>query len=93
MMMLESLGVLNKFPTFPKISSPYHYFRLPLDSPHDVHCAGQAVAAAEQRGARGLARVLRAAVLENNVTLFIKDVRMRSRPFRRFYRCRDRVTA
>jgi hypothetical protein len=84
---------LEKFPTFPKVLSPYHYFRVPLDNPHDVHCARQAVAAAEQRGARGLAWILRAAVLESNAKSFVRDVRLRTRPFRRFYRRPDLATA
>lgn len=54
MMMLASLGVLDKFPTFPKVRSPHHYFRVPLDNPHDLHCASQAIAAAEERGSHEL---------------------------------------
>jgi hypothetical protein len=83
MMMLASLGVLEKFPTFPKVRTPSHFVRCNWDCPHERRCAAQAIAFAEQRGAKGLAWAGRISLLASNAKRHARNARVRTRPFRR----------
>ena len=85
MMLLASLGVLENFPTFPKVRSPQHFLTCRWSSPHQFYCASQAIALAKERGDKALAWTGRASLQTSRVHKLIRNARLRSRALRKQY--------
>lgn len=88
MMMLESLGVLKEFKTFPSVRAPFHYLSCHFNSPHERFNARQIIATAESSGRSDLAWVGRFAMQRSVVDATLKRVRKFWRPVRRGMRMR-----
>ena len=93
MMLLASLGVLENFPTFPKVRSPHHFFACNWQSPHQLYCAAQAIAAAEERGDKALAWTGRVSLQMSRLHKLIRNTRKRSRSLRKKYLRNDQQPA
>lgn len=83
MMLLESLGVLESFQTFPRARAPYHYFSCRFHTLHERLCGRQAIAASVRNGRAGLAWAGRISMQRTKLKAIVKHARLRTRSFRR----------
>jgi hypothetical protein len=82
MLVLASLGVLDRFPTFPQTGSALHFLNSLWETPHERLFGGQAIREAAASGKAGLAWVGRVAMLTSRVRQVLGALKKRSRPFR-----------
>lgn len=92
MMILESLGVLQEFKTFPHAHAPSHYLSCRFNSPHERLCGRQIIATAESNGRKDLAWAGRIAMRRSKIAVTVKRLRKLSRPLRRRMRLGGRVS-
>lgn len=92
MMILESLGVLQEFKTFPHAHAPSHYLSCRFNSPHERLCGRQIIATAESNGRKDLAWAGRIAMQRSKIAVTVKRLRKLSRPLRRRTRLGGRVS-
>ncbi|MET1047154.1 MAG: hypothetical protein ABWX70_10715 [Hyphomicrobium sp.] len=83
MIMLDALGVLRNFTTFPPIRTPYHYLTCRFQSPHERLCGRQTIAIAAVNGRKDLAWIARVAMLASRLRMATKYLRNQVRPLRR----------
>ena len=86
MMILESLGVLQKFKTFPHAHAPSHYLSCRFNSPHERLCGRQIIATAESNGRKDLAWAGRIAMQRSEIDIAVKRLRKLSHSLRRWMR-------
>ncbi|RUO99199.1 hypothetical protein [Hyphomicrobium sp.] len=83
MMMLDALGALSKFKTFPPVRSSYHFLTCRWLTPHERLCGRQTIAIAAKNGRLDLVWAGRAAMLMSRLRLAVKSLRTRTRSLRR----------
>lgn len=86
MMILESLGVLQEFKTFPHAHAPSHYLSCRFYSPHERLCGRQIIATAKSNGRKDLAWAGRIAMQRSKIGIAAKRLHKLSRPLRRWTR-------
>jgi len=77
MLVLEALGVLDQFPTFPGVPSPRVFAGTSWQTPHERLFGRQAVEYAASRGASELARVGKTALARSRSEAVFREVRRR----------------
>ncbi len=82
MMILDALGVLEDFPTFPRVRTPYHFVNSLWETPHERLFGAQAISYAEANGRSGTAWAGRVAMQTSRVRTSLKRVKTASRPLR-----------
>jgi hypothetical protein len=83
MFVLDCLGVLEEFTTFPSIRSPSHFLRSRWETQHERLFGTQAIAYAAANGRPDLAWVGRIAMQTSRVTALLGKLKVWSRPYRR----------
>lgn len=83
MMVLDALGVLEAFPTFPRVRTPYHFINSLWETPHEKLFGGQAIAYAEANGKASTAWATRIAMQTSRPRTGLKRAKAASRPLRR----------
>lgn len=86
MMVLASLGVLDRFPTFPAISNPYHFVTCRWETPHERLFGSQAIAQSMKQGRLGLACAGVVSMRTSPITRFLKKPKKLSRRIRGAFR-------
>ncbi len=83
MIMLDALGVLQKFKTFPAVRSPYHFLTCRWQTPHERLCAHQTIDAASESGRQDLVWAIRYALLKSRARTALTHARNFFRTLRR----------
>lgn len=82
MMVLASLGVLDRFPTFPTVSNPYHFITCRWETPHERLFGSQAIAHSRKSGRLGLACAGVVAMRTSPIAKLLKTPKKLSRRIR-----------
>ena len=91
MMVLASLGVLDRFPTFPAVSNPYHFIACRWETPHERLFGSQAIAHSVKNGRLGLACAGVFAMCTSTIAKLLKKPKKISRRIRSAFRGESRV--
>ncbi|HET6387962.1 hypothetical protein [Hyphomicrobium sp.] len=91
MMVLASLGVLDRFETFPKVSSPFHFVTCNWETPHEKLFGSQAIAHSMKNGRFGLAGAGIVAMRTSPIAKLLKKQKKISRRIRGAFQGESRV--